>query len=85
MNASFEFLDESERETLREVLGRRDPALFARIARESDMSRNDAELIVSTLADEFMNGLDNDWEPTPYGTTISALLQRVNAARWEAM
>jgi hypothetical protein len=36
---------------------------------------------MTVLSDEFTNNLDDDWEPTDYGRTISALMARFNTAR----
>ena len=74
-------LRDAEKRMLRDVLHRRDPALFERVARTETVSLSDAELIVSILSEEFIDNLDDNWEPTEYGIAISDLLQRVNAAR----
>lgn len=81
MNTGFENLREDEKRMLRDVLSRRTPALFARIASTDRLSPSDAEIIVVALSDEFTDNLDDRWEPTAYGTVISDLLQRVNEAR----
>ncbi|WP_162938598.1 hypothetical protein [Mycobacterium kyogaense] len=81
MNASLRSLRDSENRMLRDVLNRRDPALFEKVAKTDTVSRSDAELIVSILSDEFIDNLDASWEPTAYGTAISDLLQRINAVR----
>jgi hypothetical protein len=33
------------------------------------------------ISDELTDNLDDDWEPTPYGHSVSALLAQFNAAR----
>lgn len=66
---------------LHDVLSRRDPALSEKVAVTDAVARSDAELIVSILSDEFIDNLDDEWEPTEYGKAISHLLQRVNAAK----
>lgn len=81
MDVSLRFLHDEERQKLHDVLSRRDPTLFEKVAATGTVSRSDAELIVSILCDELIDNLDEDWEPTAYGTAISDLLQRVNAAR----
>lgn len=83
MDASLSSLRDQERRILRDVLSRRDPALFERLARAETVSPSDAELIVSILSEEFIDNVDDNWEPTEYGIAISDLLQRVNAARLE--
>ncbi len=35
---------------------------------------------MSVISDEFTNNLDDDWEPTEYGRTVSAVLAQFNAA-----
>ena len=83
VDVSLKFFHDDERQMLLDVLSRRDPALFEKVAVIDTVSRSDAELIVSILSDEFIDNLDEDWEPTAYGTAISDLLQRFNAARLE--
>lgn len=85
MDVRLKFLHDDERQMLHGVLSRRDPALSEKVAVTDTVSRSDAELIVSILSDEFIDNLDEDWEPTAYGTAISDLLQRVNAARLDGM
>lgn len=81
MDRGLSSLRDAEKRTLYDVLARRDPALAEKVAVTDTVSRSDAELIVSILSDEFVDNLDEDWEPTAYGKAISDLLQRVNAAR----
>lgn len=81
VDVSLKFLHDDERRMLHDNVSRRDPALSEILAVTDTVSRSDAELIVSILCDEFIDNLDDDWEPTAYGTAVSHLLQRVNAAR----
>ena len=36
---------------------------------------------MAALSDEFADNLDDDWEPTEYGRTVSVLMAQFNAAR----
>jgi hypothetical protein len=38
---------------------------------------------MDVLAREFLDNLDDEWEPTPYGNEISDVLNRFKAARLE--
>lgn len=81
MNGLFESLDADQQETLRRLLGRRDAALAERVLRGNDVSRSDAEQVMSVVCDELIDNLDGDGEPTRYGREVSVLLARFNAAR----
>ncbi|MDZ4235592.1 MAG: hypothetical protein U1C73_17950 [Dietzia sp.] len=81
MDSNFGFLSDSESELMRDIVSRRKPALFERLQLASTVSPSDAEDIVNALGDELTNNLDDDWEPTEYGVTVSSLLARFNAAR----
>lgn len=85
MNSGFDFLDGGQAELLVEILSRRRPELAARIRTAPALSRPDAVEIVNTLSEEFVDHLDEDWEPTDYGRAVSEILSRVNAqqiAEW---
>ena len=49
--------------------------------RADSVSSSDAEEIMTVMSEEFTNNLDDDWEPTEYGRTVSALMAQFNAAR----
>lgn len=85
MDVSLRFLRDDERRMLHDVVSRRDPALSKKLAVTDTVSCSDAELIVSILCDEFIDNLDDEWEPTEYGKAISDLLQRVNAEKLDGM
>ncbi|MCZ8381716.1 hypothetical protein O6P37_22855 [Mycobacterium sp. CPCC 205372] len=85
MNGEFEFLTRDQAGLLVEILSRRNPELADRIRTAPALSRPDAVEIVNTLSEEFVHHLDQDWEPTDYGRTVSEILSRVNAqqiAEW---
>ena len=81
MDSRFGFLDDADARLVSEVLARRNPALADRVQRSELLSRNDADEIVTALGDEFVDNLDEHWEPTDYGRTVSRLQARVNTAR----
>lgn len=77
----FGFLSKSQSAHLLDIVSRRNRHLFERLRSAGAVSRSDAEEIVNALGDELANNMDDDWEPTEYGQTVSALLARFNAAR----
>jgi hypothetical protein len=81
VDSRFSFLTTPQVELLSEVLARRDASLFARVRRASAVSRSDAEQIVEILGAELVNNLDEDWEPTDYGRSVSGVLTKFNVAR----
>lgn len=81
LDSRFSFLTTPQVELLSEVLARRDASLFARVRRASAVSRSDAEQIVEILGAELVNNLDEDWEPTDYGCSVSGVLTKFNVAR----
>lgn len=81
LDSRFSFLTTPQVELLSEVLARRDASLFARVRRASAVSRSDAEQIVEILGAELVNNLDEDWEPTDYGRSVSGVLTKFNVAR----
>ena len=80
MDSRFSFLSAAQAQLLGEILTRRNALLINRIRQNQVVSRSDAEEIVSTLAEEFTNNLDDDWEPTEYGRDVDSILGLVNAA-----
>jgi hypothetical protein len=62
-------------------LARRSPTLLERIRQADSVSPSDADEIMSVISDEFTENLDEDWEPTEYGRTVSAAMAQFNAAR----
>ena len=81
MDSSFRFLSTTQADLLNEILTRRKPALLERVRRADSVSCSDAEEIMTVMREEFTNNLDDDWEPTDYGRTISAVMAQFNAAR----
>jgi hypothetical protein len=81
VDSRFSFLTTTQVEILTEVLARRSASLAARVRRASAVSRSDAEQIVEILNDELVNNLDDDWEPTDYGRSVSGVLAKFNVAR----
>ena len=90
VDGDFGFLGESQATLLHEILVRRDSDLIDRLRHSASVSTSDAAAIVSILSDELTENLDDDWEPTAYGRTVSAVLARFNMARldeswWEML
>ena len=81
MDSSFRFLSTTQADLLIEILTRRKPALLESVRRADSVSSWDAEEIMTVMSEEFTNNLDDDWEPTEYGRTVSALMAQFNAAR----
>ncbi len=81
MDSSFRFLSTIQADLLNEILTRRKPALLERVRHTDSVSSSDAEEIMTVMSEELTNNLDDDWEPTEYGRTVSALMAQFNAAR----
>jgi len=81
VDSRFSFLSTAHANLISEILARRAPALLERVRQTNAVSRSDAEEIVSEIGHEVTDNLDDDWEPTDYGQTVSALLAKFNAAR----
>jgi hypothetical protein len=81
VDSRFSFLSTAHADLLNEILTRRKPALLERIRQAGCVSRSDAEEIMTVMSEEFTNNLDDDWEPTEYGRTVSAVMAQFNAAR----
>jgi hypothetical protein len=81
VDSSFRFLSTTQADLLNEILTRRKPALLERVRRADSVSCSDAEEIMTIMSEEFTNNLDDDWEPTEYGRTVSAVMAQFNAAR----
>lgn len=81
MDSNFKFLGPAATKLLNEVLGRRNPVLYERLMQAGNVSQSDAELIMGTLSEELTNNLDEDWEPTDYGRTVSSVMAEFNRAR----
>jgi hypothetical protein len=79
VNSGFDFLNDEQAVLLVEILTRRHAELADRIRGAPALTRPDAVEIVNTLSEEFVDHLDEDWEPTDYGRTVSEILARVNA------
>jgi hypothetical protein len=77
----FNFLDDAQADLLNEILARRSPALFERVRHTSPVPRLDADAIMSVISDELTDNLDDEWEPTDYGHTVSSILAQFNTAR----
>ena len=81
MDSRFRFLTTPQIALISDVLNRRNPALLTRINAEPAISRSDAEALIVGLSDELADSLDESWEPTEYGRSVSAVLDKVNAVR----
>jgi hypothetical protein len=83
MDASLGFLTRAQKELFEDILARRNPALASRMQGSSPISRSDADEVVHALGDEITDNLDEAWEPTDYGRTVSEILAHINAVRIE--
>ena len=83
MNNAFGFLTHEQHELLVDILNRRNPALQRCVQEGKPFNRSDADDIVSALAAELTDNLDDEWEPTDYGRAVSSILNKVNAVRIE--
>ena len=81
MDSRFSFLSTAHADLLNEILARRSSTLLERVRQANSVSRSDAEEIMTVMSEEFTNNLDDDWEPTEYGRTVSAVMAQFNAAR----
>ena len=81
MDSTFHFLGADAAKLLDEILGRRHPDLCEHLRRSGTVSASDAELIMVALSEELTNNLDEDWEPTDYGRTVSAVMAAFNRTR----
>jgi hypothetical protein len=81
VDSSFRFLSTTQADLLNQILTRRRPALLERVRRDDSVSCSDAEEIMAVMSEEFTNNLDDDWEPTEYGRTVSNMMAQFNAAR----
>jgi hypothetical protein len=81
MDIRFRLLSTAHAELLNEILARRSPTVLERVRQADFVSRSDAEEIMTVMSEEFTNNLDDDWEPTEYGLTVSALMAQFSAAR----
>jgi hypothetical protein len=75
MDSRFRFLSGAQADLLNEITARRNAAFFERLRPTSSVSRSDAEAIMSILSDEITDNLDDEWEPTDYGRTVSPFLR----------
>jgi hypothetical protein len=81
VDSRFSFLTASECDSLDEILTRRSGSLLERIRQTAAVTQSQADDIVAALSEEFIDNVDDDWEPTDYGRHVSALMARFNAAR----
>ena len=83
MDNSLSVLTSAQKELVNDVLARRNPTLANRTQRSGPISRSDADEVVHALGDEIADNLDEAWEPTDYGRTVSEILAHINAVRIE--
>lgn len=83
MDSTFAYLSQADRDLLNEVLSRRNALLLDKIRRSHAVLRADAQEILLTLSEEFMDHLDDDWEPTDYGKTVDRILRQINKVQIE--
>jgi hypothetical protein len=81
VDSRFSFLSTAHADLLNEILARRSSTLLERVRQANSVSRSDAEEIMTVMSEKFTNNLDDDWEPTEYGRTVSAVMAQFNAAR----
>jgi hypothetical protein len=83
MDSTFAFLSQADRELLDEIVSRREIELWTRVRRSQSVSRADVAQLLITLSDEFLDHLDEDWEPTDYGKTVDRILRQINKVQIE--
>ena len=83
MDSTFAFLSQTDRKLLDEIVSRRKIELWTRVRRSRSVSRADVAQLLITLSDEFMDHLDEDWEPTDYGKTVDRILRQLNKVQIE--
>jgi hypothetical protein len=81
VDCRFSFLSTAHADLLNEILERRNSTLLERVRRADSISCSDADEIMAVMSEEFTSNLDDDWEPTEYGRTVSAMMAQFNAAR----
>jgi hypothetical protein len=81
VDGQFSFLDSTDGALLVDILRRRRPQLQQRVQRAGVVSQSAAEEILDAILEEFTSNLDDDWEPTEYGRSVSGLMTRFNEAR----
>lgn len=84
----FAFLSDTDTELLTSIIEKRSPELVAEFntAHWEDFDdygklRIIESIVDDVLGDEFMDNLDEGWEPTTYGKEVHSLLNKVNAER----
>lgn len=83
VDSRFNFFRSGEAQLLNDILARRSPTLISRLQESRSVSRSDADEIMALLGQEFTDNLDDDWEPTEYGRTVSSLQAHFSTARIE--
>ncbi len=78
MDLTFAFLSQTDHELLDGIVSRRKTELWARVQRSQSVSRSDIEQLLLTLNDEFLDHLDEEWEPTDYGKAVDRILRQIN-------
>ncbi|MEZ0339884.1 hypothetical protein ACAG25_07865 [Mycobacterium sp. pV006] len=81
MDPNFGFLGDSQLPLLLDILSRRNPRLYEHLRHGGTVSRSDADELVNALGDELATNMDDDWEPTEGGQTVSALPAHLNAVK----
>ncbi|SHP70241.1 hypothetical protein [Mycobacteroides abscessus] len=84
----FAFLSDDDTELLTSIIKKRSPELMSEFstANWEDFDDNGKLRIIESivddvLGDEFMDNLDEGWEPTAYGKEVHSLLNRINVER----
>ncbi len=70
LTGAYALLEPDVGALVRDVLGRRDPELGARMAEHDDVSEHDAHEVQWVLYTEFAAQLGDDWEPSAYGKKV---------------
>lgn len=70
--SALDRLRDDARRTIRDVLGRRAPGVLESLDKTDDPPMALREQVENVLAKEFVSkdGLQPDWEPTPYGKRV---------------
>ena len=77
-------LSSSEKELLREVLAKREPAFVSLVDQDSDPSLDDLSIIIDRIvgAELAKTGFATDWEPNSRGLALEDLINKLNRIRW---
>ncbi|WP_422742022.1 hypothetical protein ACN27E_13405 [Mycobacterium sp. WMMD1722] len=74
VDSGFGFLDADQAELLSAIFTRRCSDLIERIRQSDNISRSNADAVMSVLGEELVDNLNVDRGPTEYGRSVDAVL-----------